>query len=87
MLRTKTTLGGTGSINADNRGTEPAFVGVVAAQAAQSDFERLVRHRSKKNGEGNAGTGRRHSPGFEADKQPRYRDGAGIIARSEPKAS
>jgi hypothetical protein len=52
MLRTKTTLGGTGSINADNRGTEPAFVGVVAAQAAQSDFERLVRHRSKKNGEG-----------------------------------
>jgi hypothetical protein len=30
MLRTKTTLGGTGSINADNRGTEPAFVGVSA---------------------------------------------------------
>ena len=25
MLRTKTTLGGTGSINADNRGTEPAL--------------------------------------------------------------
>ena len=39
MLRTKTTLGGTGSVNADNRGTEPAFVGVVPAQAAQSDSE------------------------------------------------
>jgi hypothetical protein len=62
MLRTKTTLGGTGSINADNRGTEPAFVGVVPAQArsrtskdwfatARKKMERARKNHLQKGGE------------------------------------
>jgi hypothetical protein len=41
MLRTKTTLGGTGSINADNRGTEPAFVGVVACSGSAVGLRKI----------------------------------------------
>jgi hypothetical protein len=52
MLRTKTTLRGTGSINADNRGTEPAFVGVVACSGSAVGLRKIGSPPLEKNGEG-----------------------------------